>query len=295
MSGNQEQLDDFDFRKDSYATDDDELPIEKCTLGDEHQYHIDQMQNFLKNDIVWERRKEILVSPHPQKPTLKGCSGPEKIVMSLHKSPAVIFPDDDIEERTSRCVDKCVKKFNPYARYNVEIRRIHMQRSSTSRNKKSPESQRNKVDDYVKTGLLWSFSVFIRSIEKYKVFSIVFEPVYGIVYKNNKKEKRVMRHQEIHKFCDATLKRVLEGWKSYNNNVKHRYVTLSLSNEDAKYLQLFEEDIEERYVGKYLGDHLWWPVTIAYWITIVVVAGDGSHRSRDVVVAVRRSVHGSLY
>ncbi|GJU31631.1 hypothetical protein Tco_1175220 [Tanacetum coccineum] len=45
----------------------------------------------------------------------KGSSRLEKIVMSLYKFPAVIFPDDDIEERTSRWVDKCVKKFNPYA------------------------------------------------------------------------------------------------------------------------------------------------------------------------------------
>ncbi|GJX69684.1 hypothetical protein Tco_0305411 [Tanacetum coccineum] len=73
-------------------------------------------------------------------------------------------------------------------------------------------------------------------IEKHKMFSIVSEPVYGITYKNNKKEKRVMRHQEAHKFCDATLKRVLEGLKSYNNNVKHGYVTSSLSNEDIEYL-----------------------------------------------------------
>ncbi|GKE31511.1 hypothetical protein Tco_1450833 [Tanacetum coccineum] len=161
----------------SYATNDDELPTKKvsqelveemsqtvdeaklskvvnemlrprCTSGDEHQYHIDQMQNFLKNDIVWESRKEILVSPYPQKPTPvvqscqrdpkaptlsvvnqdllyleKGNSGPDKIVMSLHKFPAVIFPDDDIEERTSRWVDKYVKKFNPYVRYNIEHRK----------------------------------------------------------------------------------------------------------------------------------------------------------------------------
>ncbi|GJR91664.1 hypothetical protein Tco_0215675 [Tanacetum coccineum] len=43
----------------------DEMMRQRCTSGDEHQYHIDQMQNFLKNDIVWERRKEILVSPYP--------------------------------------------------------------------------------------------------------------------------------------------------------------------------------------------------------------------------------------
>ncbi|GJS87873.1 hypothetical protein Tco_0770509 [Tanacetum coccineum] len=159
---------------DTYATDNDELPAEKvsqelveemletvdeatlrkvvdemlrqlCTLGDEHQYHIDQMQNFLKNDIVWESRKEILSLPFPQKPTTviqscqrvpkapalslvnqdllylkKGNSGSKKIVLSLHKFSAVIFPDDKIKERTSRWVDKCVKKFNPFARYSVE-------------------------------------------------------------------------------------------------------------------------------------------------------------------------------
>ncbi|GJT04728.1 hypothetical protein Tco_0839190 [Tanacetum coccineum] len=93
-SGNQEQVDDYDFWTDSYASDDDEIPMkqvsqdvmeevlqtideaklkkmademlrQRCTSGDEHQYHIDQMKNFLKSDIVWESRKEILVSPHP--------------------------------------------------------------------------------------------------------------------------------------------------------------------------------------------------------------------------------------
>ncbi|GJT92317.1 hypothetical protein Tco_1081162 [Tanacetum coccineum] len=83
-------------------------------------------------------------------------------------------------------------------------------------------------------------------IKKCKVFSIVSEPVYGIIYKNSKKEKRVMRHQEVHKFCDATLKRVLEGLKSCNNDVKYGYVTHNLSKEDVEYLQLFAEEVEER-------------------------------------------------
>ncbi|GKB33733.1 hypothetical protein Tco_0873134 [Tanacetum coccineum] len=37
---------------------------------------------------------------------VKGSSGLEKIVISLYKFPAVIFLDDDIEERTSRWIDK---------------------------------------------------------------------------------------------------------------------------------------------------------------------------------------------
>nr|GEV96094.1 hypothetical protein [Tanacetum cinerariifolium] len=89
--------------------------------------------------------KEILVSPHLRKttPLVLSCqrdpeapapslinqdllylkkenSGPEKIVLSLYKFPEVVFNDDDIEEQTSRWVNKCVKKFNPYAQYGVE-------------------------------------------------------------------------------------------------------------------------------------------------------------------------------
>nr|GEU55749.1 hypothetical protein [Tanacetum cinerariifolium] len=260
-SGNQEQLDDFDFWTDSYAIDDDELPTDKvsqelveemsqtvdeanlckvvdemlrqqCISGDEHQYHIDQMQNFLKKDILWESKKEILVLPFQPKPTLvvQSCqrvmkapalslvnqdllypkkvnSEPEKIVLSLHKFLVVIFSDDDIEERTSRWL--------------------------------GVESYQQKVN-------LTAPTITFLGIEKYEMFPIVSEPVYGIIYKNSKKGKRVMRHQEIHKFYDATLKRVLEGLKSYNNDVKYGYVTSNLSKEDAEYLQLFEEEIKER-------------------------------------------------
>ncbi|GJU22300.1 putative reverse transcriptase domain-containing protein [Tanacetum coccineum] len=135
-----------------------------------------------------------------------------------------------------------------------------------------------KIPDYADTGLLWSLSVFIRSsviwervhdfqlgiesyqqkvnltaptitfpgIEEHDMFSIIYEPVHGIIYKNSKKEKRVMRHTEIHKFCDATLNRVLEGLKSYNNDVKYGYVQKDLTKDETEYLKLFEEEIEER-------------------------------------------------
>ncbi|GKB45439.1 hypothetical protein Tco_0896192 [Tanacetum coccineum] len=133
-----------------------------------------------------------------------------------------------------------------------------------------------KVPDYAETGLLWSLSVFIRSsviwervhdfqlriesyqqkvnltaptmsfprVEKHIMFSIIYEPVHGIIYKNRKKEKRVMRHSEIHKFYDATLNKVLEGLKSYNNDVKYGYVQRELTNDEVEYLKLFEEGIE---------------------------------------------------
>ncbi|GJW54631.1 hypothetical protein Tco_0098716 [Tanacetum coccineum] len=273
----------------------DEMLRQRCTSGDEHQYHIDQMNNFLKSDIIWESRKEILASPHLQKTTplvqscqrdpeapalslinqdllylKKGSLGPEKIVLSLHKFPAIIFNDVDIEEWTSRWVNKCVKKFNPYARYDVKhwknphakifyIKRqkepgkpkevIVSRRANEcivsitesdykNLNKNDIENMyllimNGKVPDYAETG-----------IEKQKMFSIIYKPVHGIIYKNSKKEKRVMRHSKIHKFCDATLNRVLEGLKSYNNDVKYGYIQRDLTEDKVEYLKLFEEEIE---------------------------------------------------
>ncbi|GJV84248.1 hypothetical protein Tco_1524146 [Tanacetum coccineum] len=264
----------------------------------------------------------------------------EKIVLSLTRF-RIIFNDDDIEERTSRWVNKCVKKFNPYAQYGVEhwknphakifyirkqkepgkpkeeiysnskivqviktywelghehkfITEIVARRANDcivsitepdykNLNKNDIEDiylliMNGKVPDYADTGLLWSLSVFIRSsviwervhdfqlgiesyqqkvnltaptitfpgIEEHDMFSIIYEPVHGIIYKNSKKEKRVMRHTEIHKFCDATLNRVLEGLKSYNNDVKYGYVQKDLTKDETEYLKLFEEEIEER-------------------------------------------------
>ncbi|GJW35778.1 hypothetical protein Tco_0058698 [Tanacetum coccineum] len=115
----------------SYATNDDDLPTDKvsqelveeisqtvdeaklrkvvdkmlrqrCTLGDEHQYHIDQMQNFLKKDILDPKAHALSRVNQDLMYLKKGNSGPEKIMLSLHKFHAIIFIDDDIEERTSK-------------------------------------------------------------------------------------------------------------------------------------------------------------------------------------------------
>ncbi|GJZ93503.1 integrase, catalytic region, zinc finger, CCHC-type containing protein [Tanacetum coccineum] len=89
-----------------------------------------------------------------------------------------------------------------------------------------------------------SIRMTLNKIEEYDVFSIVYEPVHGIIYTNRKKEKRVMRHLKIHKFCDATLRRTLEGLKSYYNDVKYGYVQKELTNDKVEFLKLFEEEIK---------------------------------------------------
>ncbi|GJT22657.1 hypothetical protein Tco_0892594 [Tanacetum coccineum] len=225
---------------------------------------------------------------------------------------------DDIEERTSRWVNKCVKKLNPYARYGVEHWKNPHAKIFYIRKQKEPGKSKediysnSKIVQVIKT--YWElghehkfiteivarrandcivsitkpdyknlnkndikdiylidseygkevhdFQLGIESyqqkvnltaptmtfprIEDHEMFSIIYEPVHGIIYKNSKKEKRVMRHSEIHKFCDATLNRVLEGLKSYNNDVKYGYVQKDLTKDETEYLKLFEEEIEER-------------------------------------------------
>ncbi|GJY24275.1 hypothetical protein Tco_0397933 [Tanacetum coccineum] len=54
------------------------------------------------------------------------------------------------------------------------------------------------------------------------------------------------RPSEIHKFCDATLRRTLEGLKSYYNDIKYGYVQKELTNDEVQFLKLFEEEIEVR-------------------------------------------------
>nr|GEY12089.1 zf-CCHC domain-containing protein/UBN2 domain-containing protein [Tanacetum cinerariifolium] len=207
-SGNQVQVDDYDFWTESYASDDDEIPTkqvsqdimkevlltideaklkkiademlrQRCTSGDEHQYHIDQMKNFLKSNNFWESRKEILELGHEYK-----------------------FIIEIVARRANECIVSITE----------------------------PDFKNLNKND----------------IEDMYLLIMNSKPVHGIIYNNSKKEKRVMRHSEIHKFCDATLNRVLEGLKSYNNDLKYGYIKKDLTKDEAEYLKLFEEEIEVR-------------------------------------------------
>ncbi|GKA92658.1 hypothetical protein Tco_0814583 [Tanacetum coccineum] len=42
------------------------------------------------------------------------------------------------------------------------------------------------------------------------------------------------------------LEEVLEGLKSYNNDVKYGYIQKDLTKDETEYLKVFEEEIEER-------------------------------------------------
>ncbi|GKE76969.1 hypothetical protein Tco_1543089 [Tanacetum coccineum] len=102
------------------------------------------------------------------------------------------------------------------------------------------------IESYQQKINLTAPTITFPRIEEYDVFSIVYEPVHRIIYTNNKKEKRVMRPSEIHKFCDATLRKMLVGLKSYYNDAKYGYVQKELTNDEVEFLKLFVEETEVR-------------------------------------------------
>ncbi|GJW21382.1 hypothetical protein Tco_0032004 [Tanacetum coccineum] len=77
-------------------------------------------------------------------------------------------------------------------------------------------------------------------------YLITMLPFVGLIYENSKKRNRIMNIDEISKFCDATLKMVLEKVKRINIDVKHGYANLALSNPDADLMMFYEEYIQDR-------------------------------------------------
>ncbi|GJX56211.1 hypothetical protein Tco_0286108 [Tanacetum coccineum] len=261
-NSNQEQVDDYDFWTDSYASDDDEIPTkqvsqdimqevsltideaklkkmvdemlrQRCTSGDEHQYHIDQMKNFLKSDIVWER--------------------PEKIVLSLHKFPAIIFNDDDIEERTFRWVNKCVKKFNPYARYGVEHWKNPHAKIFYIKKQKEPGKPKEEIVTRRANECIVSITELnYKNLNKNDIEDMYLLIMNGKV--SDYAETELLCYQQKVNLTAPAIsfpgvekhKIVLEGLKSYNNDVKYGYIQRELTNDEVEYLKLFKEEIEVR-------------------------------------------------
>ncbi|GJT68445.1 hypothetical protein Tco_1019925 [Tanacetum coccineum] len=220
-SGNiKDQLISFEFWMDSYAIDDDEIPTQKVPqeLMDEMSHTVDEEK---LSKVIDEMKgiAERILSP---------------LVTTIHKGHTQF--SSKAAKETKKLLHyglatSVVKKFNPYARYNVEHWIVSITESDYKNLNKNDIKDmyllivNNKVDDYVETGLLWSLSVFIRS---------------------------TLSRERVHDFR--------QGVESYNNDVKHGYVISSLSNEDVEYLQLFKEETEEQL--KHHNQMRWWEMYV---------------------------------
>ncbi|GKE16921.1 hypothetical protein Tco_1424498 [Tanacetum coccineum] len=168
-------------------------------------------------------------------------------------------------------VEKCMKRFNPYARYGVEHWKNSHAKIFYIRNQQAPGKPKEEI--YSNSKIVQIIKTYWELGHEHKfITEIVARRANGSIvsiaksdYKNlNKNDiedmyllivnhkvwkainnKSTLLHQQS--FSQALRStRVLEGLKSYNNNVKYGYVTHNLSKEDVEYLQLFAEEIEEQ-------------------------------------------------
>ncbi|GKB24837.1 hypothetical protein Tco_0864238 [Tanacetum coccineum] len=220
----------------------------RCNSGEERQYHRDQMKSYMERQIVWESRKEDLTLQILKKPALvyQSFYGHNNLT-SKRKLKTRDDPEDVYFEK--RIVDVIRVQYDQcYRQENIEeiiVKRADGEYKSFTESyykylhKNDIEDMylmciNGKVKNYQENGLLKSLNVFIRSCviwERAHDYQLGLE--IGLIYDNNKKEKRYMNIDEIPKFCDATLKRVFEKVKNINLDVKHGYADPTLSKDDA--------------------------------------------------------------
>ncbi|GJY08225.1 hypothetical protein Tco_0375279 [Tanacetum coccineum] len=197
-----------------------------------------------------------------------------QISTQIDNAIAIVIPsqvDDQGNSRRELGELVVLRNSTPFARYGVELLEdILMRTNDCIVSITEPDYKnlnKNNIEDIYllimngKRVNLTAPTMTFPRIEDHEMFSIIYEPVHGIIYKNSKKEKWVMRHSEIHKFCDATLNRVLKGLKSYNNDFKYGYIQTDLTKDETEYLKLFEEEIEASEADEKMGDVREWKTT----------------------------------
>ncbi|GKC34389.1 hypothetical protein Tco_1046773, partial [Tanacetum coccineum] len=189
----------------------------------------------------------------------KGNTEAKKYILSLHKIHATSFTEDDLEELLKRwkCVSKTrsdpdelftnrkivdivrVRHHEVYGHDQIDeviVRRNNDKFYAFAQSDDFKYLNKNDIEDTY-------YIVLRRKI--LCILSLVFR-LLALFYENNKNEKRVMDINELHKFSDAALKRVLRKISVINMEARHRIVKISLSNKDKELMALPEEDIEER-------------------------------------------------
>ncbi|GJX34620.1 hypothetical protein Tco_0246177 [Tanacetum coccineum] len=234
-------------------------------------------KKYEKSSIVWESRQED-VTPQvhekraqvfqgcerdPNDPTrylynkdlffLKnGNTKARMYVLSLHKIHATSFLEDDLEEVLKRWVDLidevCVKKSDDKVYIFSKSDFKYLNKNDIEDMYYICMRRRNNPQQ---TALIKALIVFIRSCVIWETvhdfqMGIEADPFVGIVYENGKKEKRAMNVDELQKFSDATLKRVLRKISAINVKARHSFKNHPLNEKDKELMILFEEEIEER-------------------------------------------------
>nr|GEV26861.1 hypothetical protein [Tanacetum cinerariifolium] len=89
-------------------------------------------------------------------------------------------------------------------------------------------------------------TLIIPDTETLSLYLIITDPFIGIVYGNSKKEKTVMNIDELPKFYDDILEKVLKNVKEINMEARHGFKDPPLSKVYQHIMVLFEDEIQER-------------------------------------------------
>ncbi|GJU51669.1 hypothetical protein Tco_1221224 [Tanacetum coccineum] len=155
--------------------------------AEENSYHLEQATNFMKNQIVWESRQEDI-----RRPILRPLIlfGPQR---NPNEPPSYLYNKDLFFLKNGNTKEK------KYILLLHKIHRVHDFQLGI-------ESYQVKVN-------LTAPTLTFPGIKACEPYSIVDKPNTGVIYLNNKDEKRVMYLVKIVKFCDATLEKVLKEVK----------------------------------------------------------------------------------
>ncbi|GJW98917.1 hypothetical protein Tco_0180725, partial [Tanacetum coccineum] len=201
--------------------------------AEEYAYHLEQSQNYMENQIVWESRKEDL--KRPKLNALNGNTKEKRIVEvfkvnieqqhGLHFMKQIIvmreneklcsfseahfkyLNKNDIEDMYYLCLNK---KIN-YREHKL-LNSIHMFIKRCVIWERVHDFQLEIESYQVKINLTTPTLIF-PGIEECDPFSIVDKPTTGLIYLNINNEKRFMDLEELAKFCDATLENMLKEVK----------------------------------------------------------------------------------
>ncbi|GJY74873.1 transposase, Ptta/En/Spm, transposase, Tnp1/En/Spm-like protein [Tanacetum coccineum] len=203
--------------------------IEESTrscLGEEHQYHLDQIKSYIGSQTVWECRKEDLTLQIPKEPApvFQSCK------RDPNAPPMVLFNKDLFYLKNGNSETR---------KYVLSLHKIHA--FPFLWNDLEELNIRSWVRKLSSKGQLTAPKLIFYGIEEHKPYTITSLHFVGLIYENNKKEKRIINIDKIPKFCDATLKRALREVKNINLDVKHGYADPTLSKDDANFIKFYKE------------------------------------------------------
>ncbi|GJR65339.1 hypothetical protein Tco_0011404 [Tanacetum coccineum] len=215
--------------------------------AEEYAYPLEQSTNFMENQIVWESRQQDIPRTIPKALIFYGQQrNPNEPSRANDKTYSFFEADfkylkkNDIEDlyclcRSKEIDDRKIKLMNlliTFIRSYVIWERVHDFQLGI-------ESSQIKVN-------LTAPTLTFPGIKEHALYSILDEPQTGLIYLSSQDEKRVMYLVEIVKFCDATLKKVLNEVKlrMFESQVLKKPPLLSDLDQDI--MKAYEREISKR-------------------------------------------------